>query len=298
MSVPRALRQSAAMIVAMMLLPARVPLSAQHHSSHGSSADGGLDDAAIARFVAQARGGTERYRDRTVAIDEGFRLVGPDFPGMGEHWINVGRLLSARFDPANPAMLQYAEIDGQPTLVAVTYALALVDGDTTPGFPSRALWHQHRNTVDEESLIDQHVLDDSHRAGGRIAMLHAWVWLENPGGLFQSDNWRLPFERVHLTPEGASIPSGAARALSLLTGGDVYHETAFTQIGGANGADSVAIRGAIARARTRADSVVKAHRDTDGMVAGLSDVWRAMWDEIDATVSAEVRRNLLQVKGR
>jgi hypothetical protein len=297
MSVPRALRRFAAIVVAMMLLPARAPLSAQHHSSH-SSVHEALDDAAIARFVAQARAGTERYRDRTVAIDEGFRLVGPDFPGMGEHWINVARLLSARFDPANPAMLQYAEIDGKPTLVAVTYALALVGGDSAPAFPSRALWHQHRNTVDEESLIDQHVLDDSHRAGGRIAMLHAWVWLENPGGLFQSDNWRLPFERLHLTPGAANTPSGAARALSLLSGGDVYHETAFAQIGGANGADSVAIRAAIARARTRADSVVKARRDNDGLVVGLSDVWRAMWDEMDATVRAEVRRNLLPVRNR
>ena len=297
MSVPRALRRSAAIMVAMMLLPARAPLSAQHHSSH-TSVHEALDDAAIARFVAQARAGTERYRDRTVAIDEGFRLVGPDFPGMGEHWINVARLLSARFDPANPAMLQYAEIDGEPTLVAVTYALALVDGDSAPGFPSRALWHQHRNTVDEESLIDQHVLDDSHRTGGRVAMLHAWVWLENPDGLFQSDNWRLPFERLHLTAGGAQISSAAARALSLLTGGDAYHETVFAQLGGGNGADSVAIHGAIARARAQADSVVKARRDVDGMVAGLSNVWQAMWDEMDATVRPEVRRQLLPVKGR
>src|SRR5262245_36673025 len=179
-------RRSAAIIVAMMLVTVRAPLSAQHHSAHGAPVVAGLDDSSIARFVAQARAGTDRYRDRTVAIDEGFRLVGPDFPGMGEHWINVARLLSARFDPGNPAMLQYADIDGRPTLVAVTYALALVGGDSAPAFPSRALWHQHRNTVDEESLIDQHVLDDSHR-GGRIAMLHAWVWLENPDGLFQSD---------------------------------------------------------------------------------------------------------------
>ncbi len=294
----RALRRSAAIILGTMLLWARTPLLAQHHSSHDASALLGLDDAVIARFVSQARAGTERYRDRTVAIDEGFRLVGPDFPGMGEHWINVGRLLSARFDPANPAMLQYAEIDGRPTLVAITYALALVTGDSVPGFPNRALWHQHRSTVDEESLIDQHVLDDSNRAGGRIAMLHAWVWLDNPAGLFQSDNWRLPFERLHLTPVAAAIPSGAARALSLLTRGDAYHETAFAQIGGANGTDSVAIRGAIIRARARADSVVKSRRDVDGMIVGLADVWQAMWAEMDAAVRPEVRQNLLSVKGR
>jgi hypothetical protein len=285
------------MVVAMIaVLP--VPVAAQHVSSHDAHTAVVVDDSVLARFIAQARAGTQRYRDRTVAIEEGFRPVGPDFPGMGEHWINVGRLLSARFDPERPALLQYATIAGRPTLVGVTYALGLTDGDSLPTFPSRTAWHQHRGTVDEESLLDQHALDQSDIHGGRVAMLHAWVWLDNPDGLFHSDNWALPFVRLSLVA-GDPVHPDVGRALSLLTGGDEYHAVALTYLGAATGADSIVIRTTIASARARVETLLATNREsrlTQATLDELAAIWKDMWVGLEDRVSASVREKLSLIK--
>jgi len=281
-------------IACAMSLTLRAPLAAQHVASHGSHVAVAIDDTLLARFIAQARAGTERYRDRTVAIDEGFRPVGPDFPGMGEHWINVGRLLSARFDPERPALLQYANIAGRPTLVGITYALGLTDGDSLPSFPSRAAWHQHRGTVDEESLLDQHALDQNDVRGGRVAMLHAWVWLENPDGLFRSENWTLPFVRLSMPTTGAPIRADVGRALSLLTGGDEYHAVALTYLAGATGRDSSAIRAALADARARVDSLLTISREPP--LDALAAIWTDMWTTFERSVSTPVRQRLSSLR--
>ena len=94
-----------ALLAATRLRAQNVASQATDHHGHRVTLP---DDASIARFVAAARSGTERYRDQQAAIEDGFRVVGPDFPGMGEHWIHIGRLLQARFDPARPSLLQYA----------------------------------------------------------------------------------------------------------------------------------------------------------------------------------------------
>ncbi|MGH7627661.1 MAG: hypothetical protein ACREOJ_20390 [Gemmatimonadaceae bacterium] len=41
-------------------------------------------------------------------------------------------------------------------------------------------------------------------------MLHAWLWLPNPAGMFASDNWALPFVRAGV-PVPLADPSAAAR---------------------------------------------------------------------------------------
>jgi len=173
-----------------------------------------------AEFIAGARAGTASYRDPQVARAAGYRPVGPDFPGMGRHWIHPALILRDTLDPAAPPILEYAEIEGRPTLVGVAYAKLVHDATPPAGLPvPAAAWHFHQGTVEEESFLRSHA-GLVHGAPARtreprIAVLHAWIWLENPGGLLATDNWALPYARLgYRMPAGASHDAGHAVALA------------------------------------------------------------------------------------
>jgi hypothetical protein len=57
---------------------------------------------------------------------------------------------------------------------------------------------------------------------GGVAVLHAWIYVANPAGLFASDNWALPFVRLGLEPP-ARFPEAAARALALAADGAMFY---------------------------------------------------------------------------
>src|SRR5437773_8658620 len=159
-------------------------------------------DTALASFVARARAGTEALRHPDAARLAGYHPVGPDFPGMGQHWIHTALILRPIPDPAQPPVLEYAELNGKLTLVGVAYAV-LVKSDTAPAslpVPAAA-WHFHQGTIEEESFLRAHagVSHEMHSTPGpRLAIMHAWIWLDNPDGLFATDNWALPYARLGL----------------------------------------------------------------------------------------------------
>ncbi|HSJ13495.1 MAG TPA: hypothetical protein VK939_03715 [Longimicrobiales bacterium] len=101
----------------MMRARAWLLLGAVLHAMPAAAQDpGAVSSDSVAQFLDAARRAAEKYRERAVAVREGFRRVGPDFPGMGEHWIQPGRLVSARFRVEAPAVLTYAVIGGEPSL--------------------------------------------------------------------------------------------------------------------------------------------------------------------------------------
>lgn len=66
---------------------------------------GGVASAARQRHCSERirAHGPQGYcslRDRHQAAVIGYRPIGPDFPGMGEHWISVPLLLDGSIDPA------------------------------------------------------------------------------------------------------------------------------------------------------------------------------------------------------
>lgn len=172
-------------------------------------------------FAACASSATWKYRDQAEAVLDGFRPIGDDFPAMGEHWIHVGRVFDGRFDPARPEVLSYARLNGEPVLLGVAYAVPLLAGESPPDWPVPSdAWHDHYGSLDEETFRrGSHNMDPS-TPGPRIAMLHAWIWKENPGGLFAPDNWAIPYLRLGLEPDPFSADT--ARALSLVSGGDTF----------------------------------------------------------------------------
>ena len=282
-----------ALLVGLCLAAGTLELAAQHGGMLPGSGPG---DSTARGFAAAVRAATARYRDPRTASADGYRPIGPNFPGMGEHWLNAALLVAGHIDQSHPQILEYASIDGRLTLIGVAYA-ALTRSDTVPGtLPvTHAAWHFHSGTVDEESFIRGHA--DVAPGGGdspRIAVLHAWVWLDNPAGLFATDNWALPFAELGL-PVPPATPPAAAMALSLAMQGDVYYEAAFRAVAAPDSADMSWARTVLARHRahvrewaSRARWDTTTGRDT----AELVTLWHNLWADIEAGVSPAAAERL------
>lgn len=215
------------MRAAMLLLGAASVASAPASAQEADSA---------ARFVAAVREATAQFGDRDAAVRAGYRPIGPDFPGMGEHWISVPLLLGGRIDPLHPPILEYARIDGKPVLVGAAFAVLLKPGERPPtvGLPvGTDAWHYHGGTVSEESFV----LGHAHGHGpptdqSTVAVLHVWTGLDNPDGPFATDNWALPYVRLGLTPPAAAPAVEIAHAVALAAGGERYYLAVIKAAGG------------------------------------------------------------------
>lgn len=269
-----------------------VTVRGQEHVAH-ASVNGSAASAEVAAFLSAARLGTERYRDRNVAIAAGFRRLGRDFPSMGEHWANPGKVIAGRFDVTDPAMLTYATIDGKPVLLGVVYAIPLEAGQAPPALPGGAkAWHEHNGTVDEESFLPEHGGDHSREhSGTRLAILHVWTLLPNPAGHFAAENWALPFARLHLeTPR--AIPEAAARALSLVSGSaDFYTSLVESELSSAPRGEW---RAALAAATDSARAIVAARDAKDALsleqISALEKIWTRLASRLSASSPALARR--------
>jgi hypothetical protein len=147
---------------------------------------------------------------------------------MGEHWVNGQLVVQGEVDPLHPPILEYVTIDGKPTLAGVAYTELVRDGPPRSRLPAPpSAWHFHEGSVDDESFLLAHeeAITDPRR-GPRVAVLHAWIFLENPAGLFTTDNWSLPWRRLGLAPPaGIGESSPAALAAALAAGGEGYFLT-------------------------------------------------------------------------
>lgn len=230
-------------------------------------------------FASAVRAATDRYHDVAAAVRDGFRPIGPDAPAMGRHWVNIGRVLDGRFDPARPAILTYTEIDGRQTLVGVAFGLPLDPDETPPGpFPARA-WHVHAGDVTDEGALFGHAMAPVHTASARgVGLLHIWAWAANPDGLTAADNWALPWIRLRVEPPGPSPHLRAASlALSLPAGGAPFLSTVLARHHLTDAAD-----------RAHADRILAVHADrvagllADGVppVEVLAAAWEACWTEV------------------
>lgn len=271
--------------------------------SHTIVAVSPASNTAVADFLARARDGTAQFRDRRAAIAVGYRRFGMDFPSMGEHWVNPGLVMAGRFDAARPAMLSYVVIDGQPVLAGVVYAIPLAAGENPPPVPGgEGMWHEHNGTVDEESLLPEHnnaedqPLDhDRSPTGGtgtRLAVLHVWIGVPNPAGVFTAENWALPFARLGIAVP-ASVPVGAARALSLASGANEYYSALATNAGGS----PVSVANALDDARHAVEMIAAharvAHALSATDIAALAAVWTQALNNIarDCGPSVAIRLN-------
>ncbi len=275
-------------------------LRAYGQESVGRPADSpSVPDSEVTEHLHQAREATAKFQDRREAILAGYRRIGPDFPGMGEHWIHLGNLMSG-VDPERPTFLSYAEIGGVPRLVGLAYAAPLGERDEPPSWPGVAgVWHDHVGSIDEEVLLTQ---ASAHASGAkpraRLAMMHAWVWLENPDGPFAKENWALPFARLGLEPPHEP-PVSAARALTLVTHRE-YYTTLLNRLPVLTERDREHVRALLDEHARRAELIVTRRAGARLDDAGMHELigqWEQLWMEAERNVTPAASTQLSALLG-
>lgn len=135
--------------------------------------------ADIKKAVATMRRVTARYHDIQAAIDDGFVLLHPCEVRPGEGpvgivYVHFDRLLDGVANPASPDALVYepAQESGREKLVGVEFAIPY------------AMW-----TDAEPPSFYGHEFQGEDEFG--VYGLHAWVWRENPNGMFEEANPRV-----------------------------------------------------------------------------------------------------------
>ena len=239
-------------------------------------------EAAAAAFLTTARAATARYRSADAAAADGFKRVGTEFPFMGEHWVNLPRVLENRFDAAAPSVLIYVVTPSGRELAGVAYSALLADKEQPPKSVAPAsAWHEHNGAIVDESLPGQH---GGHRAapdGTRLAVLHAWAWASNPAGPFVTDNEALPLLRTAAPP--AKVDPLSLRGLTLAQDSAGYYLQTLRTALEATDAESRKLEAALDRHRALAGMAL---RDD----ARLRGVWESLWTDLDRTLPSRSAR--------
>lgn len=128
--------------------------------------------------LAAVRAATAHFHRSEVAEAAGYVNVNvgecvelPGVGGMGYHFVNFG-LVDLELDPVQPEILLYAPSpSGKLRLVAVEYAVPIEPWDALYDYPP--------------SVLGQDLHPNPHLG---LYVLHAWVWQNNPYGMFADWN--------------------------------------------------------------------------------------------------------------
>ena len=188
----------------------RVPLSYQALTAMLASGDDPpaelqMTRQDLARLVAQldaVREGADKYRDINMAIADGYIQTTGVVPNMGAHFNNPGRIRDGAFNPAEPEILIYKKDSaGDWELTGTSFVLPrqLVGDDHPEGFAGVLdNWHVHYalclgRTSGERTASET----ECAKSGGTFIesygwMIHAWVFDDNPMGVFSMWNPNVP----------------------------------------------------------------------------------------------------------
>ena len=247
-------------------------------------------------FIKEARDANRRYESQRQAIDDGFTRVGVEFPAMGEHWVSFARVMEDSLAANRPSVLIYTNVSGEPRLAGVAYTKLLTGNDRPPAFPFAGAWHEHSGAVNEESLPMSHAhvvpteIQGSASQSPRLFILHAWLYTENPAGIFATDNWALPLTRLGVSTNDA--PKDAVRAVALAEDEDEYHRMVVrTKLQLSDDEDSVVARIIDVERRdaeSEATTIRASQQFTRETSARLSNTWAEMWLQLERALPTRV----------
>lgn len=130
------------------------------------------------RINAAIRQATAHYQRVEAALADGYALASECVPGMGFHYLSEA-LLDGVVDPTRPEILVYEpQPSGRLRLVAVEFMVPAAAWDPFNSGPP---------------MLGSHAFDD-HRPPGSGGppfphyQLHAWVWKDNPAGIYTPFN--------------------------------------------------------------------------------------------------------------
>ncbi len=137
----------------------------------------------LQKELAVARSATAKYHNIDSAIADGYADIDVVVQNMGYHYMNTENVKDT-FDPGKPALLVYSKnpVNGKMRLVAVEYAIPNTD-PRPEGFTG-----------------DADVWENNTDFG--LWLCHAWVWYNNPDGIFNEFN-----PRVHVAPGDVTYPT-------------------------------------------------------------------------------------------
>jgi hypothetical protein len=169
------LRYAISVVVAgLAMLAAVVPSAAMGTTGGGET-------------VANARDATAAFNDPAAAYAAGYDLLTDsadlaciDMPmegAMGVHLVKGALVQSGKLDAARPQALVYENSNGQLKLAAVEYVVFKSAWDADHSAPPTLFGQQFVTNP-----------DDNRFGLPAFYSLHAWVWKDNPSGMFESWN--------------------------------------------------------------------------------------------------------------
>ena len=184
--------------------------------------------SALVDQLDTVRAATEKYKDVQVALDAGFVRATDDVPNMGAHFVSAWRSANGKFDPAKPEILMYVtDESGEWQLVGTSFILptqfAGLDHPQAFAGPLDN-WHVHYDVCTGPNTISRSATAEECRANDGVWsptlgwMIHAWVWVDNPLGVFNMWNPNLPpfvdSEDIEVSRSTASA-DGAAQTVPI-----------------------------------------------------------------------------------
>jgi hypothetical protein len=164
------------------------------HGAPGPTTD--QDWVVMGRQLAVAKAATARYRNIAVAKADGYFQVTQFIPGLGLHLVNLS-ISDRRFDPATPQILLYEPNgSGGLRLAGVGYTFTHDSPVPPAGFAGGTdVWHFHQNLCflpTGSVTITPGAAACRARSGlfqkQTAWLLHAWLWVSNPQGVFTEYN--------------------------------------------------------------------------------------------------------------
>ena len=172
-----------------------------------------MNRAELAQLVDQlesVRAATEKYRDINVALADGYLQLGGVVPNMGAHFIHPGRLNDGVLNFDEPEMvLYYRDETGEWRLSGTAFVLprtieahsaTKAVGDEHPeGFVGPLdNWHVHYQLCTFLNGQFETLSEETCKGRGGLFvhsfgwMIHAWVYDDNPLGVFSVWNPNVP----------------------------------------------------------------------------------------------------------
>ncbi len=152
------------------------PISTQDQFKVESYQNGERILGKLQQELAQVKSATARYHNIANAEEDGYEDIDLFAPNQGWHYLKAG-LVDEIFDMEKPEILVYAPgSSGVLVLVAVEYAVPVTLSPNAPdGFTgAEDVWEINTDFG--------------------LWVLHAWVWSDNPDGMFNPTNPLVPSE--------------------------------------------------------------------------------------------------------
>ncbi|WP_339758051.1 hypothetical protein [Algoriphagus aquimarinus] len=138
-------------------------------------------DPATLKMLADLRGATAKYHDIEVAMADGYAQGSPCVSspdgGMGYHFVNFA-IVDGIYDPSMPEALLYEmNKNGQMKLVGVEFIIVKEAWDIIPHTMIPYFGMQEFDVA----FAPEPLPFDNYQ-------LHAWIWKNNPSGIFTKFN--------------------------------------------------------------------------------------------------------------